>query len=398
MPGSLPTVNGNNVYGSGNTAADDENTNDNNDNSFGTDLTFLPIPDVDISTPTVPAATLLAGATDQTLYQLNLAVSVDTAELNGITFTPGGTYTAADIGEFELIYSTDEILDPSDTSLGTQAAVDSGNSLTFSGLTRTIANGATGYLFLTADIATTATEGHTLSIDAPALADINFAAANLTGTPEAGGIQTLDRIPTITGVTLPTNDTYIIGEHLDFEVTFSEAVTINPATGSVLVPLTLDNGGTVNATLNGDGSSALTHTFRYTVAEGNEDTDGITLGSDLTLTGDATIQDATDNDATLTLNGVGNTADVRVDGIAPTVTLTTDAEETINTPFTVTATFGEEVAGFEVSDITVGNGSADNLQTADNITYTFDVTPDADGEVTVDIAAAIAADIAGNDN
>ncbi|MEB3885537.1 Ig-like domain-containing protein, partial [Lyngbya sp. CCY1209] len=66
------------------------------------------------------------------------------------------------------------------------------------------------------------------------------------------------------------------------------------------------------------------------------------------------------------------------DSTAPTVTLTTDAEETINAPFTVTASFAEEVSGFDVSDITVNNGSADNLQTADNITYTFDITPDAD--------------------
>ncbi|MEB3884754.1 Ig-like domain-containing protein, partial [Lyngbya sp. CCY1209] len=71
--------------------------------------------------------------------------------------------------------------------------------------------------------------------------------------------------------------------------------------------------------------------------------------------------------------GNDNTAAVQLtrtyDVTAPDVTLTTDAEATINAPFTVTATFGEAVSGFDVSDITINNGSADNLQTADNITY-----------------------------
>jgi hypothetical protein len=50
------------------------------------------------------------------------------------------------------------------------------------------------------------------------------------------------------------------------------------------------------------------------------------------------------------------------------------------------------------TDITVGNGTIANFQTTDNITYTFDVTPAGDGNVTVDIAANVATDNAGNNN
>ena len=64
----------------------------------------------------------------------------------------------------------------------------------------------------------------------------------------------------------------------------------------------------------------------------------------------------------------------------------------------MTATFSEAVTGFALADITVGNGAASNLATADNTTFTFDVTPTADGQVTVDVAAAVAQDSAGNDN
>ena len=87
------------------------------------------------------------------------------------------------------------------------------------------------------------------------------------------------------------------------------------------------------------------------------------------------------------------------DIIAPTVTITSsESDPTNNSPFQVTITFSEEVSGFEVGDITVGNGSAGNLQNSDNITFTADITPTSDGSATVDIAAGVAQDLAGNDN
>ena len=60
-------------------------------------------------------------------------------------------------------------------------------------------------------------------------------------------------------------------------------------------------------------------------------------------------------------------------------------------------TFSESVTGFDVSDIAVTNGTASNVQGSGS-TYTFDVTPTADGDVTVSIPAAAAQDLAGNDN
>jgi hypothetical protein len=85
-------------------------------------------------------------------------------------------------------------------------------------------------------------------------------------------------------------------------------------------------------------------------------------------------------------------------GVAPTVTLTSTAGATVNAAFTVTATFSEEVTGFELADITVGNGTASNFTAVSATEYTFNVTPTADGSVTVDVAAEMATDNAGNDN
>ena len=63
----------------------------------------------------------------------------------------------------------------------------------------------------------------------------------------------------------------------------------------------------------------------------------------------------------------------------------------------MTATFSGPVSGFAIDDINVGNGTVSNFAGTGAV-YTFDVTPDDIGEVTVDIAAGVAQDADGNGN
>ena len=69
----------------------------------------------------------------------------------------------------------------------------------------------------------------------------------------------------------------------------------------------------------------------------------------------------------------------------------------INSPVSLTVTFSESVSGFTVDDIVVVNGVADNLAGGGAL-YTFDVTPNDIGEITVVIAAGVAEDADGNGN
>ena len=69
----------------------------------------------------------------------------------------------------------------------------------------------------------------------------------------------------------------------------------------------------------------------------------------------------------------------------------------IGTAIPVAATFTEAVTGFTVGDVTVGNGTAGNFS-GSGAAYTFDVTPNGIGQVTVDIAANVAVDSDGNGN
>ena len=66
-------------------------------------------------------------------------------------------------------------------------------------------------------------------------------------------------------------------------------------------------------------------------------------------------------------------------------------------PVSLTATFSWPVSGFAINDINVGNGTVSNFA-GTGAAYTFDVTPDDIGEVTVDIAAGVAQDADGNGN
>lgn len=105
-------------------------------------------------------------------------------------------------------------------------------------------------------------------------------------------------------------------------------------------------------------------------------------------------------DAATNVNTAATQFSIDYDGTKPTVSITSsEVSPTNSNPFEITITFSEIVNDFVIGDITVGNGSADNLQTVTaNRIWTADITPTADGLVTVNILADIATDDAGNGN
>ncbi len=90
---------------------------------------------------------------------------------------------------------------------------------------------------------------------------------------------------------------------------------------------------------------------------------------------------------------------VEADSAPPTpVISSTESSPTNASPINVSIDFGEVVSGFVTGDLVVGNGAASSFATSDNRTYTFNVTPTADGVVTVDVAASAAQDTTGNNS
>ena len=95
---------------------------------------------------------------------------------------------------------------------------------------------------------------------------------------------------------------------------------------------------------------------------------------------------------------VGGASSIRV-GAAPLVYAINDAATPVrpDSPVPVTVTCSDSVFGFVIEDIVVSNGTASNFA-GSGAFYTFDVTPNVVGEVTVDIAAGVATDANGDAN
>ncbi|MDH1701761.1 DUF4347 domain-containing protein [Comamonas terrigena] len=168
-----------------------------------------------------------------------------------------------------------------------------------------------------------------LQLNGAVLANVTNDLAILT-LPTVGGADSLGGrsnivvdgvVPVVASVSAPTDGTYITGQNLDFTVNFSENVIVDSTGGVPRIAVTLDTGGTVYAEyVSGSGGSALV--FRLTAASGQLDSNGVTLGSTVQLNG-GSIRDTAGNDTVVTLNAMGSTAHVNVDGVVPTVTSVT---------------------------------------------------------------------------
>jgi len=83
---------------------------------------------------------------------------------------------------------------------------------------------------------------------------------------------------------------------------------------------------------------------------------------------------------------------------APIVSINSQYSEKVSqSPFTIVIEFSEPVFDFELVDIQVTNGTANNLQEISTGTiWNVDITPETFGNVSIDIAAAVAKDIGNN--
>ncbi|MCB1385972.1 MAG: DUF11 domain-containing protein [Nitratireductor sp.] len=195
-----------------------------------------------------------------------------------------------------------------------------------------------------------------------------------------------DGISTLT-FTIDNTANVVAASALDFTDNLPAGVTVaTPANAS-----TTCTGGTLTAAA---GSSVASYSGG-TVAAGATcsiavDVTSNTTGSHVNTTGSLTSS----------LGNSGTASDtLTVDADAPSVSIN-GAPAVVNStaPFTVSIVFSEEVTGFVLGDVSVGSGAASNLSTVDNITFTVDITPSGAGDITIDVAAGVANDLAGNPN
>ena len=184
-----------------------------------------------------------------------------------------------------------------------------------------------------------------------------------------------------TPATSPTN-----ADTLVFLATFSEDV-VNVGINDFSV-----NGSTATIT---NVAQVTASTYDITVSGGDLANFNGTVGLDVVAA--PTVADTAGNALVTGEPATDETYNLQNDLVAPDVAITAPA--TVNGPFTATFTFTEPVNGFALIDIVVGNGTASVFTGSDgDSVFTALITPTAHGDVTIDVAAGVAQDLAGNNN
>ncbi len=194
---------------------------------------------------------------------------------------------------------------------------------------------------------------------------------------------------------------YGLNSEIEVELTFSEGVSV---TGTP--QLTLDVGGRQRtASYSGAGASTGQLLFTYTVAEGDEDTDGIAVVANSLVLNGGTIRGTQSSvDASLT-HSVLQADSHLVDGIAPTVTVGGETRTYVHPDreFNVVFTFSEPVFGIADADVIVTNGSVSSTyrstataEQPENTRWVAVIQPTVEGPVSVDLRVGGATDAVGN--
>ncbi|WP_345689307.1 hypothetical protein, partial [Novipirellula caenicola] len=217
--------------------------------------------------------------------------------------------------------------------------------------------------------------------------------------------------PAIVAVSGPIDGNYKADDILEFTVNYDESVVVDTSGGVPSIAVTIGS-ATVQAFYDPSSSTTTALKFRYTVLNGQTDTDGIGIGSVIDLNG-GTIKDAgganADLDFTTPTNETPTLINVLVDTTQPSVSTVAfdDANDLVtegDIPGTVTLTVTfDEAMDTGVAPVIATNAgttltSPTNGQWTDSTTYTLDFTvADADVEladVLVDVSGA--QDVAGN--
>lgn len=330
---------------------------------------------------------------------------VNNQSQNGLT-RPQPAAGTCDIGSFERIGDTTAPTLLSFTRQNPATSPTNADTLVFRAtFDEDVTNVSTGDFSVNGGTTATATGVATVSAS---VYDITVSGGDLAGfngtvgLDLAGGQNITDLSSNALPTTEPaTDETYVVDNTapvvsigapsvtsttsgpVDFAITITGATTINLTAGDV----TLNTTGTATGTVSVTNGTTANPTVTISGITG-DGTIGISIAAGVAV-------DAATNSSA----AAGPSATFTVDNSAPTVTMTSAAPDPTNTsPIPVTVQFSEAVTGFTALDITPGNGTVGNFVAVDADTYTFDLTPTAQGLVTADIAGGVAFDAVNNGN
>ncbi|MFC3151271.1 hypothetical protein ACFOEK_09565 [Litoribrevibacter euphylliae] len=183
----------------------------------------------------------------------------------------------------------------------------------------------------------------------------NDATLTLNNVADTSAVLVDAEIPVVLSVSVPTSDTYKVGDVLSFIVNFNDSVSVS---GVPELSLTLGSDAKIAEYVSGTGSSNLV--FQYTVVSDDLDENGIAVNG--LSAGGGSILDSAGNAATLTLNNIGSTASINIDGVAPVISSVAapgSATYALGESFELTVSFDDVVivSGTPSLSLTIGANS-----------------------------------------
>lgn len=383
---------------------------------------------VDKTAPTATLSTLLSGPTNAATLPISLEFSeaVDGLSLDDLAI---GNGTASNLSGSGSSYSFDV------TPSGDGAVTIALNASTIIDLA-----GNSNAMSATLSIDSDRTAPETPSVSNPGESSLtNAGSATIAGSADAGSLVRLYRDADASG-TLSEGDKLADQQQLGsgessfsfnaaltsdaenrFLVTASDTAT-NESTASTVPTITQDSTNpTASIAFGVSGPTnavSIPVTVNFSEAVSGFDAEDISVGngtlSDFvsvsatqatfnvtpTEDGNVTIDivGGAASDAAGNASGAAAQASIVSDTTKPTVSFTPALSEATNvSPLRVSVQFSEDVAGLDLSDLSITNGSASDL-TGSGSSYSFDLTPAADGEVVVTLSSEAVADAAGNAN
>ncbi|MET1077870.1 MAG: DUF4347 domain-containing protein [Pseudomonas sp.] len=355
----------------------------------------------DAAVLTLPAL----GGADSIAGQHQIQIDGVAATVVSVTVPANGTYVAGQHLDFTVNLSEAVVVDTTGGTPRIAVTLDSGGSvyadyLSGSGSSAlvfrlTVSNGqfdGTGIAL-----------GSQIQANGGTLQDAvgNTTLVSLNAVASTTGVLIDAAAPLVASVTVPSASHYNAGDLLSFTVNASESVLVDSTGGTPRLALDL-GGTTVYADyVSGSGSTALL--FQYSVQAGDNDNDGILVGT-LELNG-GTARDAAGNDLNLTLNAVGDTSGVQVDTLAPTPSSLSPGASSPGGILHYSLVFSEPVAGVTAADFSLvftGSASASlgAISSVDGLTYDITLTGlSGVGSVQLSLNASGTGiqDLAGND-
>ena len=199
-----------------------------------------------------------------------------------------------------------------------------------------------------------------LTLNGGSILDSTANAAALSfSAPSTTGVLVDGIAPSVASVAPPTDRTYGAAENLDFTVHYSESVIVETGGGRPSLSLTVGAEARAADYVSGGGSSALL--FRYTVASGETDLDGIAFASSAIELNSGTIKDDVGNDAGLTFSAP-TVSGVLVDGSGVSISAVTPPSSgsyraNRNLDFSVIFSKAVTVTGTPRLSLTIGSTS-----------------------------------------